>query len=237
LLFLDYNVTGIPNTLSDPGAPFMLDDDRVPPPLPLPPAPPPALPEGRAADSTPVLHVLEAVNQGRQSTNAVGAQTIVADIAGRSSGQMGEGISTQKRLDALIDKFDRVTDPNLFVLPQVKDTRSQSSDAKAPTIELQSGILFEPTQTTGALPDIFVVASADAELDRVIQAQAEPQSWWQAALQQEKREREESDSTRLRQWLAAMAPVTADATEPTVKSGKQGFSAKLKAAARQVLRG
>jgi hypothetical protein len=231
----------------------VLDDDRVAPPLAEPPPPPAAPIEAIAQPTAPALHVQRAVQEGRESTSSVGGQSMLAAVAGRGSGLAGDGLNIQRRLDALIDKFDRPTDPNLYVLPEVKDTRSQSYDVKAPAIELQSGILFEPSSSSGSLPSIFVVAQADgesaepqtladAELQRLVAAPAESgaQPWWVLA----EREAAELEEARVRH-LAAIHPAlqAADGRSPGVdrsgksEAGQMSFSAKLKAGLGRAVRG
>jgi hypothetical protein len=140
LLFGPANTTATPDTLAALGL-QVLDDDRVAPPIPVPPAAPPPLPEPPRPPAQPALHVQLAVAESRQPLSSPAVAATAAGVVTRSAGSLAEGINVIRRLDTLYAKFDRITDPNLYVLPEVKVTRGQSYDAQEPAFLLQSGLL------------------------------------------------------------------------------------------------
>lgn len=87
------------------------------------------------------LFVQWSVDASRQlSANMSGnivAKSVIADALGGVEASLFEIENT----DFFISKFDRVTDPNLFVLPAVRAARIDAQEAKRPAFMLQSGLL------------------------------------------------------------------------------------------------
>ncbi|WP_293753187.1 hypothetical protein, partial [Limnohabitans sp. Rim8] len=147
---------GPDNRTATPDAPAALsltalDDDRVAVPAPQQLAPAPASVEVAVAPATsPALHVQEAVAEGRQAVSVTAPGSSAGLVTSRAISGVGEGRNELHRTDVLIDKFERVTDPHLYVLPQVKDTRGQAFDAASPSYALQSGLLADELMLSGS---------------------------------------------------------------------------------------
>jgi hypothetical protein len=160
------------NKTATPAVPagIVLDDDRPVLPPPVSPVAPLATPLEPLPQVPATVHVQREIAEQRQaqaSGNQSGAQqsNLSAAVAGDQ---------VQHRLDQLIEKFDRPTDPNLFVLPAVQDARMQANEAKLPVWELQSGALIEAFQSAspvgGALPLASLTTMAEitlAELQQI----------------------------------------------------------------------
>jgi hypothetical protein len=121
--------------------------------------------------SPPQVHVMVVVAQIRQASAAAG------ETQAGTTGQAERTVSGQ-RLDALSARFDRPTDPNVFVLPAVSESRSQSHEAKLPALFNQSGLLG--TQSTVPVlldlsPALSSLLQAPSTLaDQTLAAMAEP---------------------------------------------------------------
>ncbi len=239
LLFGKDNTTAVPDTTAALGLP-VLDDDRVAPTIPQAVVTPPPQPEPPAPPTAPALHVQQAVSDGRQAVSITNGGSTAAVVAARVMGSRAEGMNELHRTEQLIDKFDRPTDPNLYVLPQVKDTRYQSSDAKIPSIVMQSGLLMEelnPQNSVGALVKISQgPTSADQTLAELMQDKAAEQALARA--------QQEADEASLGEKLAAHLLASREAIKLEAQErqerhdrqaqarGQMGFSKQLQMARR-----
>jgi hypothetical protein len=199
----------------------------------VPAAPAPAmvvLSPAKPADP-PAVHVQMAAQESRQSLSITPAAGNTASVAvTRSTGGRMEGDSVLHQTNQLIDKFDRPTDPNLFVLPQVKETRNQSFDVKAPALTMQSGLLIQeisPQDSTAVSVRISQVNQftlADQTLAELIQTPV-PQ---QVAHADEPSEGERLAQKQALHLAAARAAEQTD-VQPvqTLARGQFGFSLQL----------
>ena len=139
-----------------------------------------------------------------------------------------------QRADALIDKFDRPTDPNLFVLPEVKDTRGQSFTAIQPALTLQSGLLASELRLEDSQPiNVEISQSSEAKptLADLTLAQALDQGQTAKAAehykeQEEVAESEKSLAEKLNRHLAAAREAERWSVEPATR-GQLSFSKQL----------
>jgi hypothetical protein len=191
----DNHTPGTPNSKESLGL-LVLDDDRVSPPLPPPPGAQPAPPEPPRPEPPPALHVQMAVAEGRQPSTSPAVAPAAAGAVTRSAGSLAEGINTQRRLDALYDKFDRPTDPNLFVLPQVKDVQGQSSDVKIPSFTIQSGLLVTENERLIGSQLPVSLSEAPTLADQTLAAMAQDEA--AVAAERDSETAEGSSETRRR---------------------------------------
>jgi hypothetical protein len=195
------------------------DDDRAVAALaPAPAAPAAPVMAAPLQPSPPQVHVMVAVAQARQASAAGGEAT-----AG-TSGLAAATVSTQ-RLDALSAKFDRPTDPNVFVLPAVSESRSQSYEAKLPALSNQSGLLGTQS-TVPVLLDLSPALSSLLQLpatlaDQTLAALAGPADASQAV---------EAPTQQELQWQALMQATAEPERVQAERKGSQPFSRQLKEA-------
>lgn len=136
------------------------DDDRPVAPLVEPaPAPAPSVVPPAPAPTMPSLHVQFAVADARAATSGASSMANSASVPVSSAG----AVMMVQALNAQAEKFDRTTDPNLFVLPEVKATRGQSFEAASPAYALQSGLLayeLTPANSLGVSVQLSQVPTA-----------------------------------------------------------------------------
>ncbi len=209
------------------------DDDRPvaamvdPAPAPAPAVVPPALPP-----SAPSLHVQFAVADARAATSGAAS---VASGGVMPVSPAAAGLVMQA-LDAQFEKFERPTDPHLFVLPAVNAARGQASEAQVPSVMQQSGLLWNELMSDGIGAGVVFVSQrgdsltlADAELTRLMD---EPTQ--QAALEanaDDTAQESERQKAHLRAARLALAQSQQDAGEPV--RGHTAFSRQLQQAGKR----
>jgi hypothetical protein len=164
--------------------------------------------------------------------------------AARAISGVGEGKNVLRRTEVLIDKFDRVTDPNLYVLPQVKDTRGQSFDAALPSFTLQSGLLASELRLDDSQPINVRISQAGGEgqtlADRTLAEMGQEQGTAQAQAQTVEAGEAQEDSRDLARKLNAYLAAAREAARQTQSEasppsrGQSGFSRQLQLARHSV---
>ena len=144
------------------------DDDRPVAPLIEPAAvPAPSIVPPAPAPTAPAVHVMVAVAEGRQAVSSGASDSAAGAVAARAvSG--GAGNTTLQKTDVLIDKFDRATDPNLFVLPEVKATRGQAPEATSQAYAMQSGLLVQELAPNTSIAVTVQVSQAPTSADQTL---------------------------------------------------------------------
>lgn len=203
------------------------DDDRtvaVPAPV-VAPAAQSAIPVPLPV-SPPDVHVQLAVAEARSQTAAAGMQGPQAMAMGSASAR-----SAVRMLDALSDKYERVSDPNLFVLPAVRDTRNAGLEAQAPAFEIQSGLLWrERLGVDGLSVGVAQVPTlADITLASLTAATQELTFYEPSADDAAQRD------MPLPEWVHTLRSAQIDEIRApeTVKPGARSFSQKLRQAAQR----
>ena len=144
------------------------DDDRPVAPLIEPAAAPaPSIMPPAPAPTAPAVHVMVAVAEGRQAVSSGATDSAAGAVTARAvSG--GAGNTTLQKTDVLIDKFDRATDPNLFVLPEVKATRGQAPEATSQAYAMQSGLLVQELSPNTSIAVTVQVSQAPTSADQTL---------------------------------------------------------------------
>jgi hypothetical protein len=200
----------------------------IPEPMPVRPSPP--------ADVHVQVAVAQAYAELRSPSSFSMSNTISATTAGVRA-QVSMGI-------VQLDQFDRPTDPNLFVLPAVKQARYESLEAQLPTLIMQSGLLDElavlkNSSGTGIL--LGEVPNSLSLADMTLLAMTED---WNAhkAVHQELPELSDQEQTLQTNRKQAMTLVAAqEAIQNDSKAitqttrGQSGFSRQLQIVAQQRL--
>lgn len=235
LLFGPDNTTGTPDTLSALGL-NLLDDDRVAAATPKAAVVPVAAPEvapvpsvSNSVSTVPAVHVQTAVAAGREAVSLTSGGATAAVVAERVMGSRTAGMNEMARTDALIDRFDRPTDPNLFVLVEVKDTRAQASAAMMPAYEMQSGLLMEEISPQNSVGALVKISQSPTSADQTLAELMEDKTAEQALARAQQEPDEVSLGEKLAAHLAASRQaIKLDAQErQTLQRGQMAFTQQL----------
>jgi hypothetical protein len=162
-IFSAANNTGLADPMGSSGTPAFLDDDRVAPAALVQPVTPIAEVTPVPAptpDTAPNLHVLGAVSQSRGESAAIDTQTSSRTVMAMLGGAAVDGRNELARTDALIAKFERVTDPALHVQMAVDASRQQSFETQFKVYGQQSGLLRESSLLRDSAPVSWLSAGS-----------------------------------------------------------------------------
>jgi hypothetical protein len=177
------------------------------------------------------VHVQVAVAQAYADQRSTASFSASNTLARAPAG----GQFVTRLAQAQADASERRTDPNLFVLPAVQQTRYESLEVQLPALSMQSGLLSDLAQprsllTAGGLRSEAPTESPTTLADQTLRALAEAPANGavEHAAEASHTEPEDEESERQRRHLAQREAMRQAQAELARHKGQFGFSRQLK---------